>query len=77
MSGGHGQRETGKRPRESRGGAVAHPNDSSVLFICPFCHSTTTLQDHRRPRVPTKGTKTNPLASLAPLADPLASRGRP
>ena len=43
------------------GGAVAHPNDSSVLFICPFCHSTTPLENHRRPRVPTKGAKTNSL----------------
>ena len=47
---------------------------------CSFVPSATVRPLYRTtvaPEFRTKGTKTNPLASLAPLADPLASRGRP
>src|SRR5215212_8736346 len=43
--------ECPQRPSEPCGGdAVAHPTQSSLPFLCPFCHNTT-LQHYRLPSV--------------------------
>ncbi len=47
-----------QRLGQPRGGATAHPTDSSTLFPCALCHNTT-LQHYRLPNVTVTVTSKN------------------